>query len=301
MDNVLKIGGVNFWNNAEDDFINYLIEPLAKNGFKIYLINPFENEGDIVFSSGFGDVKKEDLKGDPIIINYSGEHPYREDLKYIPSNYYCGFLRDAKNTLYYPLWQINYDKCIENPLERREEDILHKDKFCTFITTNPNMKSEGVKRRTNIFHKLSEYKMVDSYGRYLNNTHIILPSYKTNFRDIQNLHKRYKFNICFENTASDQIMNYITEKLIFSYQYGVIPIYWGGNDDDIKEIFNEKAFINCNKLSDKEIKEIVIELDNNDKLYRDMYMEKLFKADTNWREYAENRFYNFVKNILYNG
>ena len=40
------------------------------------------------------------------------------------------------------------------------------------------------------------------------------------------LFKKYKFNICFENSSTP---GYVTEKIIQSMYVNSIPIYWGTN------------------------------------------------------------------------
>ena len=58
---------------------------------------------------------------------------------------------------------------------------------------------------------------------------------------------------------------------------GSIPIYWGSNR--VAEEFNEKAFINANKLKGQELLDRIVEIDQNDELYRAIINEPVFPED----------------------
>ena len=66
-----------------------------------------------------------------------------------------------------------------------------------------------------------------------------------------------------------QYKGYNTEKILTSFRAHTIPIYWG--DPGIENIYNPKAFINCNKYSSiDEILNIIKEIDNDDEKYIEM-------------------------------
>jgi len=148
---------------------------------------------------------------------------------------------------------------------RINQNKLH---FCNFMVSNG-----GCVERNNFFHELSKYKQVDSCGPYLKNwTSEVVPQ-RDSYAYFEFLTK-WKFMICFENKKQTY---YCTEKLINAYLGDCIPIYWGC--PQTKEIFNEKAILfleeNTPECVEKLIKKI-IELDNDDELYNEMFNQPLF-------------------------
>lgn len=129
-----------------------------------------------------------------------------------------------------------------------------KRKFCSFVYSND--RAEAVRKE--LFEKLSEYKQVDSGGRYLNN----LPDGQP-VEDKYEFEKQYKFSIACENASYP---GYHTEKLVEAFAAGTVPIYWG--DPEVGKVFNEKAFINCNSYSCiEEALEKIKELDADEEAY----------------------------------
>ena len=57
---------------------------------------------------------------------------------------------------------------------------------------------------------------------------------------------RYKFTICFENT--NNVKDYITEKMFDCFLSGTIPIYWGA--PNIDKIIPKECFIDFRKFND---------------------------------------------------
>jgi hypothetical protein len=155
----------------------------------------------------------------------------------------------------YPLW-ARYDvkKLI---LPKDLEDFKSKKKFCCMVVSNPN-----ARERIDFFYKLSEYKNVDSGGRYLNNIDYAVPNKPEFIKD-------YKFVISFENSSYP---GYATEKIVQPMLVNSIPIYWG--DPAVQRDFNAKSFINVNDFkSHEEAIEHIIELDNNEDKYLQMAAE----------------------------
>lgn len=84
------------------------------------------------------------------------------------------------------------------------------------------------------------------------------------------MYKPFKFVVAFENRQDT--LGYISEKITNAYLAGSIPIYFGAPDVD--KYFNPNSMIDCSKftnLRDCALK--VIEIDNNDALYRKMLSE----------------------------
>lgn len=142
--------------------------------------------------------------------------------------------------------------------------LVPKTKFCCFIVSRGC--DESV--RTKFFNLLSEYKKVDSLGKYKNNCDILQVQNISHSNDsYYKVISQYKFIICFENTS---IPHYLTEKIYNAYKSNTIPIYWG--DPHVTEIFNEKTFINVEKNPNYEKTiDLIKLLDNNDDLYNEYF------------------------------
>ena len=83
--------------------------------------------------------------------------------------------------------------------------------------------------------------------------------------------KRYKFNIAFENAS---LPGYTTEKIV-EPMARCLPIYWG--NPLIHREFNPKSFLNYFDFRDEAaLIERIIELDENDALYRQYVAEPYF-------------------------
>lgn len=152
-------------------------------------------------------------------------------------------------------------------------DTISKTDFCSFVYSN----AEAAICREKMFKALSEYKKVNSGGRYLNNCGGAVSS-KLEFQ------RKHKFVIAFENTSTS---GYTTEKIVHAFAAGAVPIYWG-NPDIVKE-FNPESFINChdfgltNDGSGDAIRAIVsrvVELDQDDEQYIKMLQEPAFLSDS---------------------
>lgn len=157
-------------------------------------------------------------------------------------------------------------------------------KFCSFVVSNGFCSDP---HRDEFFHKLSEYKCIDSGGRHLNN---IGGPVEDKHAFLQN----YKFNLCFENSAVD---GYTTEKLCDALAAGTLPIYWGNPRVGLD--FPKDTFIDVSSFkSDSEAIEYIIKVDSDPSLYA-----KYFKTDPiassqylDW----ESKFYDFFKHIVLN-
>lgn len=158
----------------------------------------------------------------------------------------------------YPFW-CGYD-IKKLTLSKDVEQFKKKEKFCCMVVSNPN-----AKERIDFFYQLSEYKKVDSGGKYLNNIDLIVENKKEFIKD-------YKFVISFENSSHP---GYTTEKLIEPMLVDSIPIYWGnpaaGND------FNTKSFVNVNDFRTfEDAIKYIIELDQNEEKYLEMAAQPWF-------------------------
>jgi hypothetical protein len=136
----------------------------------------------------------------------------------------------------------------------------NKKKFCCIIVSNGSCKERNL-----FYDMLSEYKKIDSMGKYRNNISIEIPSRGT--LEYYKLISQYKFIICFENISKKY---YITEKLWNAMRSNVVPIYWG--DTNCGEYFNKESFIYVNNYNEiiEEFNRVINYiklLDNNDEEY----------------------------------
>ena len=196
--------------------------------------------------------------------------------QYTLDNYYTiSHFVDSKTNCFYPY--------IMNELNKLPHQIIKndKDKFCAIISSTPSI------HRIKFIDLLNTYKSVDVYGK-INNNYI-------QEDNINNIMSQYKFTLAIENSKSIENEFYITEKIVKSFCWGGVPIYYGS--DYVKEIFNEKSFINCNNLSDEEILNKIIEIDNDDQLYNEMLNTQPL-LDLDIKNKFDKKMYEFIKNIL---
>ncbi len=153
-----------------------------------------------------------------------------------------------------------YNSLINIPIKRKIPP-----KFCCFMVSNHKQPI-----RNKMFEMLSNYKKVDSYGKYMNNTGVYLNCtyYSPEFRDVIS---NYKFIICFEN---EKCGTYSTEKIVNAYLAGSIPIYWSSHS--IFNVFNRNSMLfleDENYESYINLIRQIVYLDNNDDAYLKMANE----------------------------
>ena len=197
----------------------------------------------------------EHLKYNCIRIFYTGECITPN---FNECDYAIGFdrLQFGDRYIRVPLYRLfQYKKNAESLFSRRVftmDDLEKKKGFCSFVYSNCFAQN----KRTEMFEKLSQYKQVDSGGRYRNNIGGAVD-------DKMAFQSKYKFSIAFENTSYP---GYSTEKLMEAFAAGTIPIYYG--DPDIIQDFNPGAFVNCHDYpSLEDAIERVKEIDQSDELY----------------------------------
>ncbi len=171
--------------------------------------------------------------------------------------------------LYWPHF-MEYEQDMQEALKKHEQPdayFLDRKGFCNFVVSNGNA---ATPLREQFFSLLSEYKRVDSGGRYMNN----LPGGRPVDNKLE-FQRNYKFSLAFENSMHK---GYTTEKILQAFAAGTIPIYWG--DPDVAKEFNAKAFVNCMEYgSPEEIVERIRKIDQNDDLYLKMQKEPMINPD----------------------
>lgn len=143
--------------------------------------------------------------------------------------------------------------------------------FCNFIYSN----SEAHPFRDELFKSLSSYKRVHSAGRHLNNTGFSVGHDSVGVQrtlDKIAYQTKFKFTIAAENSST---IGYTTEKLIHALAACTIPIYWG--DPEVGRQFNTNRMVNCHEFSSiEQVVERIIEIDQNETIYRSMLNEPIF-------------------------
>ena len=249
---MLKVKFVDF---PADDMRNITL-PILKKVFG----NVQEcDDPDFLFYSVFG---HEHLKYDCVRIFWTGENLQPD---FNVCDYAIGFGhiqfedRYKRIPLYY-FYDIDYQRAINKHLLSKDE-IAAKNRFCNFVYSNANAGRE----RQDFFHALSEYKRVDSGGKFLNNMDGQLVADKYEFQ------KKYKFTIAFENSSTS---GYTTEKILQAFAAGTIPIYWG--NPRVAEDFNSKAFINCHEYASfEEVVQQVRKIDADDEIFEQYIREPI--------------------------
>jgi alpha(1,3/1,4) fucosyltransferase len=103
-----------------------------------------------------------------------------------------------------------------------------------------------IKKRSDIAHYFLSKKMIDIYGQgWPNGVSIEDSRFEDRHKRKKDILYNYNFNLCFENTV---YQNYITEKIWESIENYCLPIYYGGLNSSIYEIFPENSFIDYSKF-----------------------------------------------------
>ena len=165
-----------------------------------------------------------------------------------------------------------------------EQVLAQKTEFCAYVMSNLR---DSAEERIRIFELLSDYKKVNSGGRWGNNV-------GGPVRDKISFQSKHKFVIAFENCSHP---GYITEKFAEAAASNAIPIYWG--DPGIASLFNPKAFVNCHDFdSFDQVVKRVREIDNNDLEYRQMLKAPWFHDNKEPDCLKNEVFSDFLTNIF---
>ena len=247
------------------------------------------DEADVVISSVFGKIRHPKEK--TILILNENQRPDFRICEYALSmdidEYY------GKN-FYLPLWywKIKWPGFKFNPYsfkdhphnidghgsislssltsKRNFDSLKDKNSFCAIIASNPE-----ILRMNMIFFMNNYYKKIDKYGRAFG---------KVEKRTKSDILKNYKFCICPENSIYP---GYVTEKLIETWNAGVIPI-WSGVLNPRNKLINQNAFINYQNFNQMSqfIRKIKI-LDQMDEEYKDIYEQPLLLKKPDIKEVVD--------------
>ncbi len=259
---ILKVKFLNQWPGFTLDQLPMINETLTEK----YNVKVVKKNHDVLIDGVFGDVPI-DKDDDSIKIFFTGEaRKHRVDGYDIS----IGFEYINKpNYMRIPLYYMYYGSKISTEYDRGTCNP-NKQLFTCFLFSNGGTKDpqrfDGCTERNKLFHKLSEYKKVSSGGKYLNNIGHVITKEQT-----MEWLAQCKFIIAYENQSYE---GYITEKPFQAYFAGSVPLYY--SDPSAMADINPKAVIYQRDYSSQdEMVEYIKKLDNDDKLYCDVWNEKL--------------------------
>lgn len=168
-----------------------------------------------------------------------------------------------------------------------KNNVKPKTDFCSFVVKNANPQE-----RKNFYHKLSEYKKIDSGGDLFKNVEGKLDG---EVAKIDFLSSR-KFNLCFESYSHP---GYVTEKILHAFLAGTVPIYWGS--ETVEADFNPKAFINVHNFKDfDDAIDYIKKVDENDDFYEWTVNQPKFTGGVLPEYLMYNNFLNWFESVVYN-
>lgn len=273
----IKINFIDFWSDFDAK------KSLAYNILSKHYNVIISNNPDYIF---FNYNSKNHFKyNDCIKIFFTGEN-------IVPDFNICDYAIGFSNLIFsdryikMPLFLFYRDDIKRLKLKPKEIKCVPSEKteFCSFVYSN----SYASQKRIELFKEISKYKKINSGGKLLNNLED-----KKNVENKYEFQNKHKFSIACENSSYP---NYLTEKLLQSFAANTIPIYWG--DPYVKEVFNEKAFINvADYKTYEELLEKIKEIDTNDALYVKILNEKTF-CDDNYIDKMYKKYEDFLLNIF---
>ena len=234
-----------------------------------YNIKITDKNPDIIIDTVFGNTPLP--KTDAIKIFFTGEAIEARN----PDNYdlAMGFdYIDHPNYIRLPLYYMYpvYDAHNIRTDYNRGECNPKKPYFACFLYSNGGESNpkrfDGALARNNLFDKLSEYKKVESGGRYRNNIGNMIPR-----EDTMSWMSQCKFVVSYENQTYE---GYMTEKPFLSYFSGAIPLYYG-NKRAMEDINHKAMIVESDFSGQDEMVEYIKKVDNDDALYCDIWNQNI--------------------------
>jgi hypothetical protein len=279
----IRLHVCDFW----PDFVvetSYPLQALSK-----YYDVVFDHEDpEILLYSCFG---AEHLEYDCVKLFLTGEN-------LVPDFNYCdyaiGFHHLSFEDRYLRFLLFSADQFLKEATQARTDavsDDLSSRRFCNFIYSN----NAADPVRDAFFHVLNERKKVDSFGRHLKNTDVVIAQrHGEDWSESKRVAQRaYNFTIAFENS---QTPGYVTEKLLHAFIAGTIPIYWG--DPRIAEDFNPKAFIHLRDFDTPEdCADYVVALSEDPERMAAYLSEPVFVGNVVPSHLGDERLESFLRHI----
>jgi len=269
----MKITFSDFWQypKAFDPNNNFFIHIIRDLFEDVEIVDP--EDADVMFFSLFGNEngRYKDCKK----VFFTGEN-VRPNFKRCDYSLTFDFEESEGKNFRLPLWYLYIDwfgvESYDNPDWLIPETYLYgeseftkrrKNDFCSIVY------GKAVESRIQAVNNISKYKPVDVWGKA--NPRNPIPDGEKYKLD---LISAYKFSLCYENSVTP---GYHTEKLLHGMVAGNIPIYYG--DKTVDQDFNPERFINVVDMSDEELLERIIEIDESDKLYNEMLSQPIFNKE----------------------
>lgn len=279
----VKIKFVGFWDGFVPES-HFIYQILIKH-YNVEIVN----NPDYIICSMFG--KPYEYCNYPQVrIMYSGENyiPDFNLIDYAISPYPIDFFDRA---FHKPACVDIFGRCLALETKNRNyssDFVKKKEHFANFIASHES----EYNIRGDFFKQLSKYKRVESPGTYLNNmpngeTVSFTNDTKTDFQ------RKSKFTLCFESTKHQ---GFVTEKITDAFYADTIPVYYGS--DNVSDIFNPNAFIDCSRYSSfDDVVEKIIELDNDDEMFLKMLRQPILN-DPKYVTKTLSGFEEFILNIF---
>lgn len=224
----VKVKFLDYWSSFyETEMEDCLIMRILRKHYNVKVCE----DADYVFFSTMGE-RHWSVSDDCVKIFQTGENIVPD---FNACDYAIGFewMEYGDRYIRFPNYMF-YDTDMLHKMERKHllppdwSVESEKPDFCSFMVSNHRNP-----KRNEAFHKLCEYKKVDSGGRYLNNV-------GGPIEDKFAFDSTHRFSLCFENGAHP---GYTTEKLVQALAARTIPIYWG--DPEVGRVFNMNAIIDA--------------------------------------------------------
>lgn len=277
---------MDFWGSfyANKEYETYLITKILRKHYNVIVSHNVE-EADYVFFSALGNTHwsapnrcvKIFITGENIVPDFNAcdygigfEWMEYED-RYIRVPLYLFYNAEIlKNLVNKHLVPYSWNRNTEKP------------NFCSFVVSN------GLNKvRNEAFRRISQYKHIDSGGRFLNNV-------GGPVKDKFEFESKHRFSLCFENGSHN---GYTTEKLVEALAARTIPIYWG--DPEVGKVFNTKAMINVHEY--KNMDEVIArikELEEDEQKYMDVIRQPAFLSTAPSIEQEYERLEKWLLNIF---
>ena len=259
----IKIKFEGFWPDFNKD--DYEFYRTIKKHYDVQITE----DADYVFFSLFAERPFQYCNYPGIRIFISGEN-YLPDFNFVDYAISPYPLELQDRSFYFPccIDKLGHCEALSTKNRNYPADILKEKIYFANIIAGHDSEFNA---RSRMFHLLSEYKRVEAPGVFMHNFDTPnkitwLDSSKTDFQ------RKCKFTLCLESTKHE---GFITEKITDAFFADTIPIYYGSSS--VKEIFNEKAFIDLSDFpSFEDAVKRIIEIDNDDNIYLEMLRQPVF-------------------------
>ncbi len=276
----------NFWaeENSTKSLLRDIFRPFARNGKRVTVTSTYPK---MTLATGLTsrfihkfsdlDARNErrlltsyqlvppDEKAD-INIWYSAEN-VRCPIEGYDLSISCDQTDELLKNIYLPYWATQGGKSVEEVMQfqrvllnPRESETKRENSICALVG-NPHP------TRLHILKILESKYQVDCFGSVFGKS----------IKDKENLLKRYRFNLCFEN---DLYPGYVSEKPIESWLGGCIPIWWGLDRGDF---LNPNAIVNFTTMTVLDLINRIDELENHPQKVIEMVRTPILQKPYNLR------------------